>query len=229
MNELISVANNRPLTAIDKFTVVDLDKDGKAVFEEFRARFIELRKVKDLIPPEQFMLETNFYLASCESQTDGLKKTLKYFTQELAKDLKVICEINGITRWQRRHNAFKNFIQEQRRLKRPLPLKYAFWQRVGGILLSVVLVFFPVTVLSLLLRRRIEKKPPPAETATPPPVPVNPPIGDNSALADKPPSSNEPNTVCATPAKRSVAANMSLKDMNKEVTNDTSSTNCTDR
>ena len=148
---------------IENFNIEQLDSDGKKALDEFEQRFIELRKKQATLPPDFYKMATDFHTASCRAQTEVQKITMQHFATEWRKDQQLGCELDCIHKWQIRKALKKAFIQEQRRLKKPLPWKYDFWGNLMRALQSLIVMFIPPQIVRLFTR-----KPPKTPLETPP-------------------------------------------------------------
>ncbi len=171
---------------IDNFNIEQLDNDGKEVLKEFEQRFVELRKKHAALPDDFYKMATDFHIASCRAQTQVQKITMQHFAEEWLKDQKLGCELDAIQNWQTRRAIKKAFIQEQRRLKKPLPWRYDFWGNLWRAVQGFVVMFIPPQLVRLFTRKTPRKpvitpQPPrsaqssesPGKTAKNPPVPAN--------------------------------------------------------
>ena len=152
---------------IENFNIKQLDGDGKAALDEFEQRFIELRKKLAYLPPDFYKMATDFHIASCKAQTEVQKITMQHFATEWRKDQQLGCELDSIHKWQIRRALKKAFIQEQRRLKNPLPWRYDFWGNLMRALQSFIVMFIPPQIVRLFTRKPPKTPPetPPAPTA----------------------------------------------------------------
>lgn len=142
---------------IDNFNIEQLDSDGKEVLDEFEGRFIELRKKLATLPPDFYKMATDFHTASCRAQTEVQKITMQHFATEWRKDQQLGCELDSIQNWQTRKAIKKAFIQEQRRLKKPLPWRYDFWGNLARAMQSFVVMFIPPQLVRLFTRKTPKK------------------------------------------------------------------------
>ena len=184
---------------IDNFNIEQLDSDGKEVLDEFEKRFIELRKKLATIPPEFYQMATDFHKASCRAQTEVQKITMQHFAAEWGKDQKLGCELDAIQNWQTRKATKKAFIQEQRRLKKPLPWRYDFWGNLVRAIQSFIVMFIPPQVVRLFTRK--------GTITIPPKPPETPQEAPKTPAHKQSTKAKKPATGARVPASAVVAAN----------------------
>jgi len=134
----------KKLYEMDKFNVAQLDKDGKAILDEFGKRFIELRRQKVVVDDRYYDMHVEFLITSCSAQTGVIQKALQYFGSESRADFEVASKMDHITNWNNREIELEAYIYGQLEKGNLLPkkemLKYVYWPRVRA---RLKVLFFP--------------------------------------------------------------------------------------